>query len=226
VSIRNSSHRRPPRPASPTRRPALGFTFWAGLPTYCVRWLGWAIGTYAARQWLLPPLRSLLTTTLDDRHGRRAPLMPSMPEDISIALGEGAQPQPEPKVHRRMVGRDAPQVRRAGPLQGAIPRAPRRRRLLAQKHGRLRLSPVARLPSPRHSALAAWTIYTGDGQDFAARLHGYASLRADAAEAVGLTLDEFDERAPAALRDMHHLNDGFSPNLRAVAILEGVTGDD
>ncbi|MDX6648231.1 MAG: hypothetical protein QOJ97_182 [Solirubrobacteraceae bacterium] len=53
----------------------------------------------------------------------------------------------------------------------------------------------------------------------ARRLHGDPRLREEVAQAMGRTLDEFDEQAPAALQAAQHLGQ-FGGDTSAVSVLQ------
>jgi len=67
-------------------------------------------------------------------------------------------------------------------------------------------------------AISHWTMYTNYAEDFARRLHASERWRERIAEAVGLSLAEFDEKAPEVLRSAQKL--GQFPEDDAVALLE------
>lgn len=62
---------------------------------------------------------------------------------------------------------------------------------------------------------AVWTLRQGAVGRFARRLHADSSLRAEIAEALGSTLEDFDERAPAIVENSTGLG-GF-PDVKGVA---------
>jgi hypothetical protein len=53
------------------------------------------------------------------------------------------------------------------------------------------------------SGVAFWSLNTERAQAYAARLYGDTDLRRRAAESVGVTLEQFDERAPDILSAAH-----------------------
>jgi hypothetical protein len=71
----------------------------------------------------------------------------------------------------------------------------------------------------QHTAVARWTMWGEQYADaFARELHDDDTLRTDVAEAVGVSLEEFDTKAPDALKAAHHQGDW--PERGAITILE------
>jgi hypothetical protein len=68
-----------------------------------------------------------------------------------------------------------------------------------------------------HRAAAHWTMRSAGGERIARRLHDDAAVRGQIAKALGVTLAEFDENAPAALEAAHGM--GIFPERGAAAIL-------
>jgi hypothetical protein len=69
-----------------------------------------------------------------------------------------------------------------------------------------------------HRFGAHWMMYGHHATEFAHRLRADSRLRSTVAEALGLSLEEFDARAPDALRSAHRL--GPFPDSDAISVLE------
>jgi hypothetical protein len=204
------------------RKPLVQNTYvlWTEVPDWCCWWLGQALGAFAARQRRFAPLQPLLTAQVNDEYGRSSPLVPGFPGDMGLELGNVLNAGRNP-------GFVAPYWE---PIKLELPTLA----LLSERYPEL----VAGDGEPERALVefnfvqcvalglrnerigAVWTMYSRHGERFAARLHADAGLRADVAEACGLGLEEFDRRAPQALRSVHHLTAGFSADLHAVALLE------
>lgn len=192
---------------------------WKDVPTYCVRWLGWTLGSYAAQQWALSPMKPFLTNPLADRYGRTRPLVPELPDEIASLAGK--------LLNRRdQTDFKAPWFNAHLEQLAALPLLDARYPEFVRDHDTLLSSMVAfdfvlgiSMAEQEERAFTVWTLYDEEAERFAARLHSDAILRSDVAEAVGMSLDSFDEKAPGHLRSLRHIHGMFN-RLEAISILE------
>jgi hypothetical protein len=176
------------------RRRGDGFLFWVEVNDFCVRWLGWALGTYAARRQSFAPLRPFLDKTVVDFEGEPSPLIPSFPDEASRAL---VRTRPEvPTSHR-------------DPTFSAMREDFGESVLLQNRYPELVEQPDDLLASMvefdmvlslalglrNEEWLGSWLAHRTEAQRFAGHLRGDITLRREVAAVCGVPLDQFDEEA-------------------------------
>ncbi len=183
------------------RRPMLGgLTMWIQLPEFAATWLAYVCGAVCTRMERLDSLQALLSSTWTDANNHENRLI-WLPGETGHKFGEvlvdppGGQRwlapawefltrslQPLDWLHERypeVTGEDEPS---SSMSQFDV--------LVCIKAG---------LTEQR--AAAYYSLAESASTAFAARLHRDVELRERTAEAVGVSLEEFDEKAPQALRD-------------------------
>jgi hypothetical protein len=75
-----------------------------------------------------------------------------------------------------------------------------------------------------HRAAAFFTLSSGAATEYAARIHDDPGLKRRVVDAVGMTIDDFDARAPQFLKEAWQFQGGFttSPATVAKALETGV----
>ena len=196
-----------------------GYLFWPMLRRWAIWWLGYALGAVAVnrRKWdVLTPLFAARTQSI---YGTAEPLIQSVPGEAGGTIGEAIM------TTQRWI---APywELLKADMSSSAVLSA--RFPELVEREGEPEASLAAfdflmsiALGLANHRAAAHWTMGTGGADRLARRLHGDPVQRAAVATALGVSLDAFDERAPAALDAVHPL--GVFPELAAKSILKGQT---
>jgi hypothetical protein len=196
-----------------------GYAFWFELSRWVVWWLAFALGGFALlhRQWTA--LGGLLMADVQDQYGGTESLVQSVPPGTTQDMVEAVMAEAGERKWTSPAWQGL--VYRLGELELLRERYPemvspaeRLRRHLVEFDFVRNIAVGVREPG----GVAHWTIFRGEAEDLARRLHRDERFRADLAQAFGLTLEEFDERAPAALRASHGL--GNFPDRDAVTILE------
>jgi hypothetical protein len=195
------------------RRPlAGGLTAWLEIPEWAATWLGYVCGALLVRLDRLEDLRPLLATMWTNRHNVTQPLV-YLPGQLGHSFGEalvegnwlspawefltGASLEPMDWLGERypeLFGENEP---RASMAQFDV--------ILCIHYG-----------VTGQDAIAYFTLGSGASTDFALRMHRSPSLRERVAQVVGLSLEDFDAKAPGYLQDAHRFTGGF-PSDRGVA---------
>jgi hypothetical protein len=197
-----------------------GYVFWPDVVTWTLWWLGYAIGAFIVREDRFAVLKPFLEERVSERYGRGSqPLVQTIPGEAGALIGKS--------VMRRLDNQNW-----ASAPWEALTRDLESLELLRERYPEL-IGPGDEIRRnlvafdfilnasnalSDDPALAHWTLYPRHAADVAYRLHTDSKLRTRLAEAFGLTLAEFDERAPAALHSAHFL--GSFPNRDAIRILE------
>jgi hypothetical protein len=197
-----------------------GYTFWPTLLDWCAWWLGLIVGAYLmqlSRYEALPAVFEPRTAERA-RSGSR-PLIGSFPGDAGNGIGLSMMKQVDATLKYFAPEWEALRCDIAE-LDVVRERYPE---LLAGDDQPLRslvefdfVQNIA-LHVADQRALSRWTLHSGIAESFATRLHADPRLRERLADGLGLRLDEFDEKAPEALRAAHAL--GTFPDRDAVNIL-------
>jgi NAD-dependent SIR2 family protein deacetylase len=197
-----------------------GYTFWPELVDWSLWWLSYTLGALTVRERRIDALRPLMQARTTNRYDGIEPLVQSVP-------GSGGH-----ELATAVMAEDGNQ-RWLAPAFEALRRDLALSELLRERYPEI----VVAEGEPLRSliafdfivsialgvrdvrAAAHWTMYSDTAAAFARRLHGDARLRTAIAEALGVTLAEFDERAPAALAAVHAMG-RFGGDLSAVAVLQ------
>lgn len=198
-----------------------GYIFWPELTRWTTWWLLYAAGALAVRvrRWsALTPLFAADVT--NPEHGVRVPLMTSVPAGSGYDLSEAVLARygstrwldPSWKVLES-------DVASLSLLEDRVPE------LTDEDEPARSMAALDFLVCVQHGlrdeeAVAHWAVSASRGgvDGFARQLHSDRGLRAKVAEAFGLSLEEFDSRAPEALRRAHVARGG-STNTAAINIL-------
>jgi SIR2-like domain len=203
------------------RQPVLdGYKFWPDLIAWSTWWLGLTIGAFAVREGryaALPPLFDAETPNLYSSGSE--PLVGSEAGEAGHYIGHMLMKQVRDESYWEpawmALQRDLPQLEL---LRERYPE-------LVSSEDETRRSLVEfdfihniALGLRDERAVSNWTMFESAATGFARRLHSSARLRERVAEAVGVSLADFDADAPEALRAAHKL--GPSPDHDAIRVLE------
>jgi hypothetical protein len=196
-----------------------GRTFWPELLDWCLWWLVYSVGAFAARVRRFAVVAPLFTMQVHSRFGGVVPLADSMPGTAGEAMAKAVMAAQSSQQWLSAAWQSL-----QADLAGLTLLRERYPQLVSSEDEPLRslvefeLVMSAALTTHNRNALGRWTEYEGAANSFARELHSDAQLRASVAEAIGLSLEEFDAQAPAALRNVNPFG-GFA-DFGAVNILE------
>jgi hypothetical protein len=196
-----------------------GISIWLGLLDWCLWWLTCFLGAFAVRMRRVENLRPMFDAQATTRNEGVEPLAKSFAGDSGPTIGQGVmarisdQKWLDPAWESLL--RDAEAL---GLFEERYPE------LVSSEHERQRafaeydfLLNIA-LGMREQRVVAHWSMYSEMANGFARRLRADARLRASAARAVGLSLEEFDEKAPSMLDAAFKLVP--FPDTSAIRILE------
>ncbi len=203
-----------------TRQPVAGGNqFWPELYDWTSWWLTYCVGAFATRMRRFAVLAPLFKSQARNRYGTVEPLADSMPGRGGGFISDAIMAQ---------LGNERWKDTPWEALQRDVKKLP----LLNERYAELVSTADEPLRSlvefdlmmsvaqglRGRSAVARWTMVDEPAAVFARELHDDAGLRGDVAEAVGVSLEEFDAKAVEALKGAHHLGDW--PERRAITVLE------
>jgi hypothetical protein len=198
-----------------------GYTFWRDLNGWGAWWLGHVLGAFTVRERRFASLTPLLSAQTGSVTGSGLePLVETFPGNTGDGIG---------KV---VMAREDPSRRWISPSWEALKRDMSQCALLTDRYPEL-VTPdegplrslvqfdfllVLSLGLRDYRSISHWTMYERLSNDFARRLHSDNRLRTEVAQALDLALEDFDARAPEALRASPPL--GEFPERGAISILE------
>lgn len=201
------------------------YTFWGNVPSWCCWWLGLALGAFGVRQGRIAQLRPLLTARASKEHGVVDVLVPQYPGDVASELGDALNRARQQKGEGQffapawMAFRDD-----LLSLELLTSRYPE---MVDEGNGEPTRSLVefdfvqtVAVSVMDAGPLTVWTMYETTASNFGFRLYNDTGLRAQVAEAVGLSLEAFDEQAATRLRKAEHISRSTRPSLVPVRFLE------
>lgn len=190
------------------RRPLTGvYTAWSELPHYAATWLGYVVGALLVHLERVDHLAPLLDQTWKTLHGDTERLV-WLPGEIQNVVGTSMTRE---DGQRWLSPGWEYLARSLKPLTWLEERYPELFGADEPRHSMARFDFLICLASglAEHRAVPFYTLGGGAAEDFALRVHDDPVLRARVAAALGVTLDDFDERAPAALNDLPAFHGGF-----------------
>lgn len=206
----------------PGRVPQVGGTvFWTHLVDWVLWWLGYALGAFALCDRRPQALRPLFQARAVDRFGPGRPLVESTPGNSGHEVGtavmatvDDGQQWFAPAFESLLRDLEASELLRESYPEFVTPDDEPKRSLVDFDF----VLSVA-LGIAQHRAIAHWTMYSQISAEFARRLYGDARMRTMVADAMGLSLEEFDQQAPGALDAAHALGQ-YGGDRSAVAALQ------
>lgn len=179
-----------------SRRPARdGYTFWPTIIDWCGWWLGHVVGAYLVELGRFDALSAVFEPRVTDR-ADSAPLVGSWSGDAGAAIGRSVMKQLDGKNYYapdwESLRRD---VEKLAVVQERYPELvagdDQPRRSLVE----FDFLHVIALGIADERAMSHWTMNPPIAKAFAARLHADARLRERVTAGLGLTPDQFDEKA-------------------------------
>jgi hypothetical protein len=177
-----------------------GSTFWADVVDWCLWWLSYTVGAFAVRQRRIGALKALMAARSGSRYGGAEPMVQSVPGNtghelgISVMATMGDQQWLAPAFESLRRDLSASEL-----LRERYPEFVRGENEPLYSLAAFDFIVSIGLGLTGCRAAAHWTMYSEGAKLFARRLHGDARLREVLAQALGVELTEFDERAPGAL---------------------------
>ena len=197
-----------------------GYAFWSEGINYAAWWLGYTLGAFAVRERRLSTLAPLFAAEVRNPYGRDAQaLIGSVPGEAGGKISEAVMNR---RDRRRWL---APwfealkgDLRETGLLVERYPewigREGEPERSLIQFDFLLSIA----LSFADRRAVGHWSMNSRIAEDLARRLHAEPRLRAAVAQAMDLSLEEFDQKVQEGLDDIYLL--GQFPDRDAIAILK------
>jgi hypothetical protein len=194
-----------------------GLTAWIEIAEYAATWLGYVLGALLVSLDKVESIRPLVEQTWTNRNNYTEPLV-YLPGELGHALGEALVDGPGggsrwlSPAWEFLTGslRDMDWLRDRYPELFAEHEP---RRSMAQFDLLLAIGYGIR----EVRAAAFFTLASDSATQFAARLHHDTDLRRRMAAMIGLTIEEFDERAPQYIRNAHAFTGGITTFPQTVA---------
>jgi SIR2-like domain len=202
------------------QEPPNGLTFWFEGVNYAAWWLGFAIGAFAVRERRLGALRPLFTAEIRNPYGRDArALVGSVPGETGDKIGHVVMSK---RSEKRWI---APWFQALKLDLDELALLRERYPEWVEREGELNRTLVhfdflltMALALAHRRAIAHWSMYTQTAEALARRLYGERQFRAAVAESLGISLEEFDNKAADALDGIHLLGDNADHD--AITILK------
>ena len=196
-----------------------GYTFWPGTVDWVIWWLGYTLGAFALRHNRLDTIAALLAEEASDRYGTREPLVQTIPGSGGYEIGKAVMARDSNKQW-------------LSPAWEALNRAIAESEFIAERYPEYlsgEHEPRASLEDfdfvvsiamglRSHRAAAHWKMTHSGAEAFARRLHHDARYRGQLAQALGVSLEDFDAKAVDALNAARSTAE-FGSNSSAAAVL-------